>query len=80
MACQKCKISFEALEPLSFSFNSPKGACPSCDGLGIRYALDTKAIINEELCIDDGAIKVLYGFNKSYYFKMLIAFCQRKKY
>ena len=39
MACFNCKISFEPLEPLSFSFNSPKGACSSCDGLGIRYAL-----------------------------------------
>merc|ERR1711879_227183 len=40
MACFDCKISFEPLEPLSFSFNSPKGACSSCDGLGIRYSLD----------------------------------------
>ncbi|HAC70276.1 MAG TPA: excinuclease ABC subunit A, partial [Arcobacter skirrowii] len=46
MACFDCKISFEALEPLSFSFNSPKGACSSCDGLGIRYALDMKKIID----------------------------------
>jgi len=42
MACFDCKISFEPLEPLSFSFNSPKGACPSCDGLGIRFSLDMK--------------------------------------
>ena len=42
MACFDCKISFEPLEPISFSFNSPKGACSSCDGLGIRYALDMK--------------------------------------
>jgi excinuclease ABC subunit A len=32
MACFDCKISFEPLEPISFSFNSPKGACSSCDG------------------------------------------------
>ena len=76
MACFDCKISFEPLEPLSFSFNSPKGACPSCDGLGIRYSLDMKKIINEDLSIDDGAIKVIYGFNKGYYFKMLKAFCE----
>ena len=76
MACFACKISFEPLEPLSFSFNSPKGACPSCDGLGIRYALDMKKIINDDLPIEKGAIKVIYGFNKGYYFKMLIAFCQ----
>jgi len=76
MACFDCKISFEPLEPLSFSFNSPKGACPSCDGLGIRYALDMKKVINEELPIEEGAVRVIYGFNKGFYFKMLIAFCE----
>ena len=76
MACFDCKISFEPLEPLSFSFNSPKGACPHCDGLGIRYALDMKKVVNEELPIDEGAIKVIYGFNKGYYFKMLKAYCE----
>ena len=76
MACFNCKISFEPLEPLSFSFNSPKGACTSCDGLGIRFTLDMKKVINGDLCIDDGAIKVIYGFNKGYYFKMLQAYCE----
>jgi excinuclease ABC subunit A len=76
MACFTCKISFEPLEPLSFSFNSPKGACSSCDGLGIRYALDMKKVINEDLSIEDGAIRVIYGFNKGFYFKMLLAFCE----
>jgi len=76
MACFDCKISFEPLEPLSFSFNSPKGACPSCGGLGIKYALDMKRVINEELSIEEGAIKIIYGFNKGYYFKMLMAHCQ----
>ncbi len=76
MACFSCKISFEPLEPLSFSFNSPKGACSSCDGLGIRYTLDMKKIIDESLSIKNGAIKIIYGFNKGYYFKMLTAFCE----
>uniref|UniRef100_UPI004047A26F excinuclease ABC subunit UvrA n=1 Tax=Aliarcobacter sp. TaxID=2321116 RepID=UPI004047A26F len=79
MACFSCKISFEPLEPLSFSFNSPKGACSSCDGLGIRYALDMKKVIDEELTIEDGAIKVIYGFNKGFYFKMLLAFCEKSE-
>lgn len=77
MACFNCKISFEPLEPLSFSFNSPKGACPACDGLGIRYTLDMKKVIDEDLTIEDGAIKIIYGFNKGFYFKMLIAFCEQ---
>ena len=76
MACFDCKISFEALEPLSFSFNSPKGACTSCDGLGIRFTLDMKKVINSDISIEDGAVKVIYGFNKGYYFKMLQAYCE----
>lgn len=75
-ACFTCKISFEPLEPLSFSFNSPKGACPICDGLGIRYTLDLTKILDESLSIDKGAVKLMYGFNKGYYFKFLTAFCK----
>jgi len=76
MACFDCKISFEPLEPLSFSFNSPKGACTSCDGLGIRFTLDMKKVINNDISIAEGAVKVIYGFNKGYYFKMLQAYCE----
>ena len=75
LACFDCKISFEPLEPLSFSFNSPKGACSVCDGLGIRYTLDLKKIINEHVSVDEGAIKIFYGFNKSFYAKFLTAYC-----
>ncbi len=78
-ACFDCKISFDLLEPLSFSFNSPKGACPICDGLGIRYTLDMKKIIDEDRSVDEGAIKIFYGFNKSYYGKYLKAFCEASK-
>lgn len=79
LACFDCKISFEPLEPLSFSFNSPKGACVACDGLGIRYTLDMSKIINDDLSIEKGSIRILYGFNKSYYYKFLIAFCESEK-
>ena len=74
-ACFDCKISFDPLEPLSFSFNSPKGACPECDGLGLRYALDQEKIIDKDLCIEKGAVKIVYGFNKGYYFTFLKGFC-----
>lgn len=77
MACFDCKISFLPLEPLSFSFNSVKGACPECDGLGIRYSIDVNKIANDENSIQKGAIKLLYGFNKSYYHKFMIAFCEQ---
>ena len=63
-ACFDCKISFDPLEPLSFSFNSPKGACPECDGLGLRYALDQEKIIDQDLSVEKGALKIVYGFNK----------------
>ena len=74
-ACFDCKISFDPLEPLSFSFNSPKGACPECDGLGLRYALDQEKIIDQDLSIEKGAVKIVYGFNKGYYFTFLKGFC-----
>ncbi|MCF6206765.1 MAG: excinuclease ABC subunit UvrA, partial [Sulfurovum sp.] len=77
LACFDCKISFEPLEPVSFSFNSPKGACPACDGLGIRYAIDLKKVIDPDLSIEKGAVKIMYGFNKSYYTKFLNAFCEQ---
>ena len=74
-ACFDCKISFDPLEPLSFSFNSPKGACSECDGLGLRYALDQDKIIDPDLSIEKGAVKIVYGFNKGYYFTFLKGFC-----
>jgi excinuclease ABC subunit A len=74
-ACFDCKVSFEPLEPLTFSFNSPKGACNECDGLGIRYALDHDKVIDQDLPIEKGAVKIVYGFNKGYYFTFLKAFC-----
>lgn len=76
LACFDCKISFQPLEPLSFSFNSPKGACPKCDGLGIRYTIDTKKIINSSLPLCEGGIKVIYGFNKNYYNELFKGFCK----
>lgn len=56
-ACPNCKISFEELEPRTFSFNSPYGACPKCDGLGARVGFDPELIIpNWSLSISGGAI------------------------
>lgn len=75
LACFDCKVSFTPLEPLSFSFNSPKGACSKCDGLGIRYTIDTKKVIDKSLPLVEGGIKIFYGFNKSYYNELFRAFC-----
>ena len=78
-ACFDCKVSFDPLEPLSFSFNSPKGACRECDGLGLRYALDQDKIIDIDLSVEKGAVKIIYGFNKGYYFTFLKGFCAQNK-
>ncbi|MGZ6389279.1 MAG: excinuclease ABC subunit UvrA [Ktedonobacterales bacterium] len=56
-ACVYCGISLEAFEPSSFSFNSPKGACPECTGLGSKLEIDEDLVItNEDLSINEGAI------------------------
>lgn len=78
MACFDCKISFEPLEPLTFSFNSPKGACSTCDGLGINFEIDLKKIIDNEKSINKGGIKPFFGYNKSFYSKMLLQLCEQR--
>ncbi len=75
-ACFKCKMSFEELEPLSFSFNSPKGACESCLGLGTKFSLDISKILDPNTPLNQGAIKVIFGYNRSYYAQMFEGFCK----
>jgi len=61
MACPKCGIVFEELQPRMFSFNSPFGACEDCKGLGIKTEFDPALIIpDKSMSIMDGAIAV-YG-------------------
>ena len=56
-ACEECGISLPELEPRLFSFNSPYGACPSCQGLGEKLEIDPKLVIpNPNLSIAEGAI------------------------
>ncbi len=73
-ACFDCKVSFEELEPTSFSFNSPKGACPKCDGLGVTYTLDMEKVIKDKP-LNKGAIPLIWGFNKKYYQEFFKALC-----
>ncbi len=59
MACPKCGMVFEELQPRMFSFNSPFGACEECHGLGIKMDFDVDLIIPDiDLSIADGAIKL----------------------
>jgi excinuclease ABC subunit A len=56
-ACPYCGISFPEIEPRTFSFNSPHGACPECQGLGTRLEVDPDLVIpNPELTLGEGAI------------------------
>ena len=56
-SCPDCGISIEEIEPRSFSFNNPFGACPECFGLGYKMEFDAQLLIpDEKLSIDEGAI------------------------
>jgi excinuclease ABC subunit A len=56
-ACPNCKINYEELEPRTFSFNSPYGACPACEGLGWREEFDPELVLGDEvLSLDEGLI------------------------
>ncbi|HEC23100.1 MAG TPA: excinuclease ABC subunit UvrA, partial [Chloroflexi bacterium] len=55
LACAHCQISLPEMEPRTFSFNSPHGACPDCQGLGIRLEIDPDLIVpNPDLTLDEG--------------------------
>ncbi len=55
-ACPECNISLQDLEPRSFSFNSPHGACPECDGLGTQLNVSEELILNKNFSIAEGGI------------------------
>ncbi|PIR58794.1 MAG: excinuclease ABC subunit UvrA [Candidatus Pacebacteria bacterium CG10_big_fil_rev_8_21_14_0_10_56_10] len=56
LACSHCGISISEVEPRLFSFNSPQGACPVCNGLGSRLKIDEQKIIAGSLTLSEGAI------------------------
>lgn len=73
MACHDCNLSFEELEPRSFSFNSPFGACPECTGIGTRLEVDEELIIPDDaISINEGAIAPWAGGQSSEYFLRLL--------
>ena len=55
-ACPVCNISLPDLEPRSFSFNSPHGACPACQGLGTQLKIDPNLVLNPRLSVNEGGI------------------------
>ena len=70
-ACNVCGYSLTELEPRLFSFNNPSGACPDCDGLGVKQFFDPeRVIVNPELSLAGGAIR---GWDRrtTYYYQMI---------
>lgn len=71
-SCVQCGYSLIELEPRLFSFNNPVGACPTCDGLGVKDMFDAqKVVANPGLSLADGAI---YGWGRSnaYFYQILM--------
>ncbi|HYE35333.1 excinuclease ABC subunit UvrA [Methylocaldum sp.] len=70
-ACPHCGYSLSELEPRIFSFNNPKGACPSCDGLGVKQFFDPHLVVhNSQLSLAGGAVR---GWDRrnAYYYHMI---------
>jgi len=73
LACLDDDLSFEELEPRSFSFNSPFGACPTCTGLGTRMEVDPELVVADpSVSLDEGALVPWRGATTSDYFGRLV--------
>lgn len=76
LACPECGFSIEELAPRMFSFNSPFGACPECDGLGSQMIVDPDLLVpNPELTIEEGAFEAWAGSTSNYYPQFLASVC-----
>ncbi|HWM29528.1 MAG TPA: excinuclease ABC subunit UvrA [Woeseiaceae bacterium] len=79
-ACNICGYSLTELEPRLFSFNNPSGACPGCDGLGVKQFFDpARVVVNQELSLAGGAIR---GWDRktTYYFQMIQSLADHYKF
>lgn len=76
-ACPECGHSIQELEPRLFSFNNPHGACPTCDGLGVKQYFDPSKVVHDgNLTLSEGAIR---GWDRRslYYFQQLKAVAEQ---
>lgn len=72
LACAKCGASYDELAPRNFSFNSPYGACPSCDGLGTRFEVDPELVVPDaDLSLDEGALAPWASSTAEYYHRLV---------
>ncbi len=73
-ACVHCGISLGEIQPRSFSFNSPHGACPACTGIGTKLEIDPELVIpNRDLSLAEGAVEpwTRSGSSSAYYYQIL---------
>ncbi len=76
LACPICGFSIDELAPRMFSFNSPFGACPECDGLGAKMVVDPELLVpDKSKSIADGAFEAWAGSTSNYYPQFLAAVC-----
>ncbi|GIN95222.1 UvrABC system protein A [Siminovitchia terrae] len=76
-ACPECGFSIDKLEPRMFSFNSPFGACPECDGLGSKLEVDKELLIpDDSLTLNEGAIAPWIPVSSQYYPQLLKTVCK----
>ncbi|MDR6225610.1 excinuclease ABC subunit UvrA [Desmospora profundinema] len=77
LACPECGFSLDELSPRMFSFNSPFGACPTCDGLGSRMEVDPDLVVpNPDKTLREGAIEAWVGKTSTYYPQLLESACR----
>ncbi|MFD2671933.1 excinuclease ABC subunit UvrA [Marinicrinis sediminis] len=77
LACPECGFSIDELAPRMFSFNSPYGACPDCDGLGLKMIVDPDLLVpNRTLSIENGAFEAWAGSTSNYYPQFLKSVCK----
>ncbi|MFP3360410.1 hypothetical protein R0K17_24145, partial [Planococcus sp. SIMBA_143] len=75
-ACPICGFSIGELEPRLFSFNSPYGACPTCDGLGTKLEVDLDLVIPDwNLTLNQHAIAAWEPISSQYYPQLLKSVC-----
>ncbi|MEX0984432.1 MAG: excinuclease ABC subunit UvrA, partial [Actinomycetota bacterium] len=74
LACTHCGMSFDELNPRNFSFNSPYGACPTCDGLGTRLEVDEELVVPDgDLSVREGALAPWASATLEYWYRVLEA-------
>ncbi|MFM1790382.1 MAG: hypothetical protein RLZZ526_709 [Actinomycetota bacterium] len=79
LACPKCGDSFDEPAPRNFSFNSPYGACPHCDGLGTKYEVDADLVIPDmSMSLNEGAIAPWRSAHTGYFTRMLEAVAEEE--